>query len=184
MKKLSLILLTITSPILLWGQDYIDRIITNKNDTIICTIRSVFKKSIDYTYTEEGSRKPGRINKTDVLDYKWNNKPESVVQKEEKQQKVSNLTSGDYLIKAKKNMLLGITISSLGSITSSIIISSASEQAHFQAASMISLGTGVIGMVFNVVGIVQIGKSGKLHNKDVSLYLKPTINGISLCLNF
>ncbi|PCI28115.1 hypothetical protein COB55_04365 [Candidatus Wolfebacteria bacterium] len=179
--SLTLIFISLT----VFSQDYNDLIITQDEDTIQCKIRSVDKNYISYVYSDDGSKKPGRINKSDVLSHKWMDKPESVILKEQQaQNSLIPLTSGDYLIKGSKNMLLGISITAGGSIVSGIILSSASKPEHFQSASIIGLVGGLIGLGFNIYGIIQIGKSGKIHNKNSDLSLGINNKGLSLCYKF
>jgi len=167
------------------GQDYPDQIITNEKDTIQCKIRSIDKNYISYVYSDDGSRKPGRISKSDVLSHTWTDKPESVVLNEQKQQQsLVPLTSGDYLIKGSKNMLIGMGISTIGSVLSGIIISSASKPEHFKSASLIGLIGGLAGLGFNIFGIIQIGKSGRKHNENDNLSFNLKSNGLSLCYKF
>jgi len=186
MKNITLILLTFLSPLLVKGQDgYIDQIITQDKDTINCQIRSIDKNYISYVYSDDGSRKPGRFNKIDVLNYTWSSKPESVVLKEKMAQKsLIPLTSGDYLIKGSKNMLIGMGISTIGSVLSQIILSAASKPEHFKSASLIGLVGGLAGLGFNIFGIIQIGKSGEKHNENDNLSLNLNSNGLSLCYKF
>lgn len=73
MKKLLLSILSSLIFVSVFGQEYRDTIINNNGDIIVCTIRSIDKKSIDYVYSMDGqSRTPGKVNISDISYWSWN----------------------------------------------------------------------------------------------------------------
>lgn len=173
------------------GQDYPDKIITNEKDTIICRITSIGKQLIKYNFLDifQGGkikRYNYYVNLSNVLSYEWNSK--YTLNSTLKDRTLSQtLTSGDHLIKGGTYMLVGISISTLGSLTSMYLSSPSYIKNYYpmENSYLIGVVSGIIGTTLNIVGIVHIIKSGKKHNeyeKNMSLHLKPTQNGIGICL--
>ena len=146
-------------PAILFAQEYTDTIITTDHDTVYCKIRSVGKSSINYLFNDNGSKSIGSINTESVLRYSID-EPDVEPTEEES---VVIMTSGGYLISARKNMLFGLTIASLGSIVGGVMVSNPDQA---KSAAAILVASGILGIIFNIVGVVHIGKSGKKHNEE------------------
>lgn len=91
-----------------------------------------------------------------------------------------NLLPGDHLIKGGNYMLVGTSISVVGNLVGIIAAT------EFTEGYLVGFGSGIVGSIIVIVGIVHIIKSGQTHNQyernSISLRLQPTQNGLGLCL--
>ena len=73
------------------------------------------------------------------------------------------ISPGMYLIKARNQILTGIALQIVGGV---IICTSDSNNMNAQTSLIISGGLGILGFIFEIVGINNIGKAGIALNKN------------------
>ncbi len=174
------------------GQDFDDRIITNEGDTIKCKITLVNNTHIFFEFKAKKKTKNTFVAISKVFSYTMQGNTIEGKQLFEKEVpktlkdsvKVigSNLSlAGEELIKAKRSLSAGFTLSVGASLVAGLGIQK-SNDIYLIAGT----GMALVGILLYLKGIDHIGAAGvELKSIDnTTLLLKPTNNGIGLALSF
>ncbi len=158
-----------------------DTIILTNGTVIPCTIKAISPSgTVTFQYAGlDGSLISSMKPKDQILEIRTTSGEFSM--EEGQKLLIHNYSAGDYLIKAKKTLLVGSGLMLAGSVTA-VIGGTVKKDGELAVPGLayVGGGLGIIGFFVTMAGYVPIGKAGEIFNEKAIGHVKVKSEGNTL----
>ncbi len=173
MKKLIFLVLLIGFALTSKAQRYPDTITSTTDYRYACLIKKVDNDYIHFKVIGTPIGVWRKFKQSEVKKYVWNSRNKEAYDKH-------FLSSGNYLMKASNSMFAGIAISLVGNTIGMTIM-----KKEFDIARGVIIGSGIVGFVFEIVGLVYLRRAGiRSIQQNKELHLTTSNNSIGITYQF